>query len=56
MVTRFLGTKDIAEALKCSLTTARRIMRRHDFPLVKVGKNMMVSEDAFNEWAKKRRI
>ena len=53
---KFLSTKEVAEALGCSLPTARNIMMRADFPLVRVGKNFKVSEQAFIEWSKKRRI
>ena len=44
---KFLSTKEVAEALGCSLPTARNIMMRADFPLVRVGKNFKVSEQAF---------
>lgn len=53
---KFLGTKEIAEALGGSLPTARNIMMRADFPLVRVGKNFKVSEQAFIEWSSKRRV
>ena len=53
---KFLSTKEVAEALGCSLPTARNIMMRADFPLVRVGKNFKVSEQSFIEWSKKRRI
>lgn len=53
---KFLNTKDVAKALGCSLPTARRIMRRHDFPLIRVGKNMKVSNAAFQKWAEARRV
>lgn len=53
---KFLNTKEIAKILGCSLPTARRIMNRQDFPLVRVGKNMKVSNSAFNKWAEARRI
>ena len=36
--------------------TARQIMMRADFPLIRVGKNYKVSEQAFVEWSKKRRV
>ena len=52
----FLSTKDVAEVLKCSLPTARAIMMKADFPLVKVGKNFKVNEQAFLEWSSKRRV
>lgn len=53
---RFMNTKEVAEALGCSLPTARNLMMRADFPLVRVGKNFKVSEQAFIEWSKKRRV
>ena len=53
---KFLNTKDVAKALGCSLPTARRIMSRQDFPLIRVGKNMKVSNAAFLKWSEARRI
>lgn len=53
---RFIGTKEVAKALSCSLPTARQIMLRPDFPLIRVGKNMRVSEVAFWDWCMKRHI
>lgn len=53
---KFLNTKEVAEALGCSLPTARKIMRRPDFPLIRAGKNMRVSQIAFIKWAETRRI
>ena len=53
---RFLSTKDVAEALGCSLPTARKVMYRADFPLIRVGKNFKVSEQAFIEWSSRRRF
>lgn len=52
----FLNSKQVAEALRCSLPTARRIMRRPDFPLVRCGKNMRVEKQAFKNWASCRHI
>ena len=53
---RFLSTKEVAEALGCSLPTARKVMYRADFPLIRVGKNFKVSEQAFIEWSSHRRF
>lgn len=53
---RFLNTKEVSEALGCSLPTARQIMMRADFPLVRVGKNLKVEVQAFKDWAKQRRV
>ena len=53
---RFLSTKEGAEALGCSLPTARKVMYRADFPLIRVGKNFKVSEQAFIDWSSRRRF
>ena len=54
---KFLNTKEVAEALGCSLPTARNIMlTTADFPLIRVGKNLKVNKQAFIEWSKKRRV
>lgn len=53
---KFIGTKEVARILGCSLPTARNIMLRADFPLIRVGKNFKVSEQAFLEWSKQRRV
>ena len=53
---KFIGTKEVARILGCSLPTARNIMLRADFPLIRVGKNYKVSEQAFLEWSKQRRV
>lgn len=52
----FMNTKEVADALGCSLPTAREVMRRKDFPLIKVGKNYKVLRPAFITWAESRRI
>ena len=52
---KFLGTKEVAEALGCSLPTARQIMMRYDFPLVRVGRALKVEKTALLEWARQRR-
>ena len=52
----FLGTKDVAKCLGCNVDTARQIMKRRDFPLIMVGKNMRVSKLAFEAWAMERRV
>lgn len=53
---KFLNTKDVAKVLNCSVPTARQLMMRADFPLIKVGKNLKVEEQAFIDWANKRRV
>lgn len=51
----FYTTSDIAEILGCSMITARQIMNRKDFPLIRVGKNYKVFKPAFEKWAMERR-
>ena len=51
---KMLGTKEVADILKCNLTTAREVMSRADFPLIMVGKNYRVSEKSFAEWVQGR--
>ena len=54
---KFLNTKQIADALGCSLPTARNLMLTSpDFPVIRVGKNLKVNQEAFLEWCRKRRV
>lgn len=53
---QFIGTKEVAELLGCSIPIARQIMQRKDFPLVKTGKNLKVMKSEFIRWASKRRV
>ena len=52
---KFYSTSDIAEMLGCAPETARQIMNRPDFPLIRVGKNYKVFKPAFEQWAMERR-
>lgn len=52
----FYNTKDVARILDCSVPTARELMQRADFPLIRVGRKLMVSQNALEEWASKRRV
>lgn len=53
---QFIGTKEIASLMGCSMPVARQIMRRKDFPLVKCGKNLKVMKSEFIKWASEKRI
>ena len=44
--TVFYDTKAVAKCLGCSIPTARNIMYRADFPLVKAGKNLSDAKKA----------
>ena len=47
----FYKSSDITRILGCPDPTARQIMNRKDFPLIKVGKNYRVYKTAFEKWA-----
>ena len=53
---QFIGTKEIAELMGCSVPVARQIMRIKDFPLVMCGKNLKVMKSEFIKWASERRV
>ncbi len=53
---RFIGTKEIAKLMGCSVPVARQIMRRKDFPLIMCGKNLRVMKSEFIKWASERRV
>ena len=53
---QFIGTKEIASLMGCSIPVARQIMRRRDFPLVKCGKNYKVMKSEFIKWASEKRV
>ena len=55
-VMQFIGTKEVAELLGCSIPVARQVMQRKDFPLVMAGKNLKVMKSEFIKWASQRRI
>lgn len=50
----FYGTKEVASFFGCSVPTAREIMLRADFPLIRVGKNLKVYRQALEQWAMSR--
>ncbi|MCM1543805.1 MAG: helix-turn-helix domain-containing protein [Ruminococcus sp.] len=52
----FLGTKELAKYLGCSIPTAREIMYRADFPTIRVGKNLKVLKTALEQWAMQKRM
>ena len=53
---QFIGTKEVAALMGCSIPVARQIMRRKDFPLIKCGKNLKVMKSKLIEWASVRRV
>ena len=53
---QFIGTKEVAQLMGCSVPVARQMMRRKDFPLVMCGKNLKVMKSEFVKWASQRRV
>ena len=53
---RFIGTKEVAALMGCSIPVARQTMRRKDFPLVMCGKNLKVMKSELIKWASERRV
>ena len=50
------GTKEVAKMFRCSIPTAREIMRREGFPLLVFGGKWMVERDALKKWVSEKRI
>ena len=53
--TIFYTVKDVAKSLQCSIPTARAVMHRNDFKLIKIGKGERVLKEALEQWAMERR-
>ena len=52
----FYDVKDISKMFGCSIPTARELMHRPDFPLIRFGKILRVSKSALEAWAMQKRI
>ncbi len=52
----FYDVKDIAKMFGCSIPTARELMHRPDFPLIRFGKILRVSKTALDAWAMQKRM
>ena len=44
---------DLAKSLKCCKSYAYKIMKRDDFPSLKLGKEYRVEQQAFIDWYRK---
>ncbi len=53
---QFIGTKEVAALMGCSIPVARQTMRRKDFPLIMCGKNLKVMKCELIKWASQRRV
>lgn len=45
-----LSAKDVAGYLHISLTCAYAVMNSHNFPVIKIGKRLIVTRERFLEW------
>ncbi|MBK6090024.1 helix-turn-helix domain-containing protein [Ruminococcus difficilis] len=52
--TTFLNVKDVAEIMGISIPTARKLFEKRDFPTIRVGRRLLVSEDAFRKYMMQR--
>ena len=52
--TTFLNVKDVAEIMGISTPTARKLFEKRDFPTIRVGRRLLVSEDAFRKYMMQR--
>lgn len=50
---RYLKATDIMEIMQVSKTKAHKMMKEHDFPLIKVGKSVRVEREQFFQWIMK---
>ena len=49
-----LNSFEVANILRTSPTTARAIMKKRDFPLLRIGRNLMVEKGSFYRWLQSR--
>lgn len=49
-----MNSIEVAKILRCSATTARAIMKKRDFPLLRIGRNLMVEKGSFYRWLQSR--
>lgn len=52
--TTFLNVKDVAEIMGISIPTDRKLFEKRDFPTIRVGRRLLVSEDAFRKYMMQR--
>jgi excisionase family DNA binding protein len=46
----FLTRDGLRTLLKCSLSTVERLLRQHTFPVVKIGRKVLVRRSAVEQW------
>ena len=50
----FLSLKDVANIMGISIPTARKLFQKRDFPAIRAGRRLLVSEEAFNQYMSQR--
>lgn len=50
---QMLSVREVAKMLNCHPDTARKIMKRKDFPLVKIGNRLEVEKQALIHYIRK---
>jgi len=45
-----LTVKEVAQALGVNVNAAYELVKQKDFPSIKVGRRILIPEEAFNRW------
>jgi excisionase family DNA binding protein len=53
---KLLTTKEICGLLRCSLPTVKRLLKRGELPIVRVGRRVLVRQEAIDAWILAREI
>ncbi len=48
--TKILTAKDVSKRLGMGINQTRALIKRKDFPKIRVGKRILIPEDALEEW------
>lgn len=54
MEQRAMNAHDVAESLGICLVTAYKLMKRPDFPAVRIGKRIIVTQSALAKWLEQK--
>lgn len=49
-MTELLTAKELCGLLRCSLPTVKRLLKRGEFPIVRIGKRVLVRQEAVEAW------
>jgi excisionase family DNA binding protein len=49
-MTTLLTTKEIGARLRCSVPTVKRLLKRGELPIVRVGRRVLVRQEAVDAW------